>query len=189
MPWRRLLILAAIVILLIWLLAYGFTRDPRALGPSLILGKEAPPFSLRLFDGSNLNLADIRGNIVFLNFWASWCPPCRAEARMLEAGWQRYKDRGVIFLGVNVFDREEDARNFLREFGVTYPNGWDLTNKIAVDYGVWGLPETFVIEREGRITYKHVGAIGRETLIARLDQALQGIVSAEEGRGEYRSVR
>ncbi|MGH7829763.1 MAG: TlpA family protein disulfide reductase [Candidatus Binatia bacterium] len=187
--WLRLALLIVIAGGIVALLAYGFTRDPRALGPSRILGKEAPSFSLRAFDGSNLSLADLRGKVVFLNFWASWCPPCRAEARMLEAAWQRYKERDVIFLGVNVFDREEDARNFISEFVITYPNGWDLKNKIATEYGVWGLPETFVINRKGLITYKHVGAIGWETLVVKLDAALEGIVSAEEGRGDYRSVR
>jgi len=188
MRWRRLLIVALIVIPLVWLLAYGFTRDPRYIY-SPLNGRHALPFTLTLFDGRTIRLEDLRGEVVFLNFWASWCPPCRAEARTLEAAWQSFKDRNVIFLGVNIQDREEDAREFLKEFGITYWNGRDATGKIAINYGIWGLPETFFIDREGRITYKHVGGLGAATITAKLDEASQGIVSAEEGKGEYRSVR
>jgi cytochrome c biogenesis protein CcmG/thiol:disulfide interchange protein DsbE len=188
MPWRRLLIIALIVIPLIWLLAYGFTRDPRYIHSPLI-ARQAPPFTVTLFDGRTISLQDLRGKAVFLNFWASWCPPCRAEARTLEASWQKYRERDVVFLGVNIQDSEENARAFLQEFGITYLNGRDPTGKIAIEYGVWGLPETFFIDREGRITYKQVGALGMPIILAKLDEALQGIVSAEEGRGEYRSVR
>ncbi|MBI2539830.1 MAG: TlpA family protein disulfide reductase [Deltaproteobacteria bacterium] len=188
MRWQRLLIIAAIVIPLVWLLAYGFTRDPRYIHSPLI-ARQATPFTLTLFDGKTIRLEDFRGRAVFLNFWASWCPPCRAEARTLEAAWQSYKDRGVVFLGVDIQDKEEDARAFIQEFGITYMNGRDDTGRIAVDYGVWGIPETFFIDRQGRITYKHVGGLGMSTVEAKLDQALKGIVSAEEGKGEYRSVR
>jgi len=188
MPWRRVLIVALIVIPLVWLLAYGFTRDPRYIYSPLI-ARQAPPFTLTLFDGRTIRLEDLRGKVVFLNFWASWCPPCRAEARTLEAAWQKYKERDVIFLGVNIQDREEDARKFIKEFGITYWNGRDGTGKIAINYGIWGLPETFFIDRQGRITYKHVGGLGMPIILAKLDEALQGILSAEEGRGEYRSVR
>jgi cytochrome c biogenesis protein CcmG/thiol:disulfide interchange protein DsbE len=170
------------------LLAYGFTTEPRYI-PTPFLAKPAPSFTLTLFDGTVLRLDDLRGKVVFLNFWASWCPPCRAEARMLEAAWQKYKDQGVLFLGVNIQDQEESARAFIDEFGVTYPNGLDRGSRIAIDYGVWGLPETFFIDRDGRITYKHVGALGWTTITAKLDEARRGVVSAAEGRGEYQSSR
>jgi cytochrome c biogenesis protein CcmG/thiol:disulfide interchange protein DsbE len=108
---------------------------------------------------------------------------------MLETAWQTYKDRDVVFLGVDTQDRDEDARAFLREFSVTYLNGRDASGKIPIDYGVWGLPETFIIDREGRITYKHVGGLGWRTIATKLDEALQGIASASEGTGEYQAVR
>ena len=127
--------------------------------------------------------------MVFLNFWASWCPPCRAEARMLEAAWQKHRDQAVVFLGINIQDEEEPARAFLQEFGITYPNGRDRGARIAIEYGVWGLPETFFIDREGRITYKHVGALGWQTIATKLEEAAQGVVSTSEGRGEYQSSR
>lgn len=186
--WIRLSLVVLIVGALAGLLAYGFTRDARYI-PSPLMGRQAPPLTLTLLDEKTIQLEDLRGKTVFLNFWASWCPPCRAEARTLEEAWQRYKDRDVVFLGVNIQDREEDARAFMQEFGITYLNGRDATGKIAIDYGVWGIPETFIIDRQGKITYKHAGALGMVTITAKLEEALQGIVSAQEGRGEYRSVR
>jgi peroxiredoxin len=141
------------------------------------------------FRWKGIRLEDFRGKVVFLNFWASWCVPCRAEAKDLESAWKKYKDRGVVFVGVNIQDKEDDARRFIEEFGITYMNGRDATGRIAIDYGVWGIPETFFIDRHGRITYKHVGALGVPIITAKLDQALLGIVTAEEGKGEYRSVR
>ena len=94
-----------------------------------------------------------------------------------------------MFVGVNTQDEEARARDFIEEFGVTYPNGMDRGGRIAIDYGVWGLPETFFIDREGRITYKHVGTLGRDAIMMKLDEALRGVVSAAEGRGEYQSTR
>ena len=186
--WKKLLVVFAVVVPIIALLAFGFTREAREI-PSPIIGRQAPEFSLTLFDGKTLNSTELRGKVVFLNFWASWCPPCRAEARMLEAAWQKYKDQEVVFVGANIQDQDANAREFLREFGVTYPNGVDRGSRIAIDYGVWGLPETFIIDRTGRITYKHVGGIGWPTLTARLDEALQGVASASEGKGDYRTIR
>ncbi len=188
---RRLLIAGAIlapVLAILALLAYGFTIEPKYI-PTPFIAKPAPSFSLTLFDGSVLRLEDLRGKVVFLNFWASWCPPCRAEARMLEAAWRKYREQGVIFVGMNIQDKEEDARAFLEEFGITYPNGIDRGSRIAIGYGVWGLPETFFLDREGRITYKHVGAMGWGTITTKLEEARQGVVSAAEGRGEYQSSR
>ena len=173
---------------MIGLLAYGFTRDARYIQSPLV-ARQAPSFTLTLFDGKVVRLADFRGKAVLVNFWASWCVPCRAEAAALESAWQKYKDRGVVFLGVNIQDKEEDARAFMKEFGITYLNGQDASGKIAVDYGVWGIPESFFIDPQGRITYKHAGELKTPTITSKLDAALRGIVSAEQGKSEYPSVR
>lgn len=188
---RRVLIAAAVIapaVGILALLGYGFMLEPKDI-PSPLLARPAPAFTLSLFDGTTLGLDELRGKVVFLNFWASWCPPCRAEARALEQAWRRHKAQGVVFVGVNTQDEEARARDFIEEFGVTYPNGMDRGGRIAIDYGVWGLPETFFIDREGRITYKHVGTLGRDTITTKLDEALRGVVSAAEGRGEYQSTR
>ena len=172
---------------MIGLLAYGFMRDARYI-PSPLVASQAPFFTLTLFDGRSIRLEDFRGKAVLVNFWASWCVPCRAEARALEAAWQKYKGSNVVFIGVNIQDKELDARAFIKEFDLTYINGRDESGKIAIDYGVWGIPETFFIDPRGRITYKHAGELKTPIIAAKLDEALQGIVSAE-GKGEYGSVR
>jgi cytochrome c biogenesis protein CcmG, thiol:disulfide interchange protein DsbE len=182
--WLTLFVVLVPVVAVLALLGYGFTREARYI-PSPLLGRPAPAFTLPLFGGDEVRLEELRGQVVFLNFWASWCPPCRAEARMLEAVWREYRDRDVVFIGANIQDQKARALAFLDEFDVTYPNGMAGAGRIAIDYGVWGLPETFIIDREGRITYQHVGAIGRTTITTRLDEALAGIVSATEGRGDY----
>jgi cytochrome c biogenesis protein CcmG/thiol:disulfide interchange protein DsbE len=150
------------VLPLLVLLAYGFRTDPRAI-PSPLVGKTAPPFSIELFDGGRLSLADLGGKVVVLNFWASWCyPACYEEAPVLEHGWRAWKDRGVVVIGVDIQDREEPARKFLKQFSLSFPNGPDPSGKISVDYGVYGVPETFFIDKAGRIRKKHVGAVTEE---------------------------
>ena len=188
MAWRRLILTILVIAPFLWLLAYGFTRDSRYI-KSPLLAKPAAPFTVTLFDGSKLALDDLRGKPVFLNFWASWCPPCRAEARDLEAAWQKIKDKDMVFLGIALQDTEKDSRAFLDEFKVTYPNGTDPSGKIAVDFGVWGIPESFFIDPQGRITYKHVGGIRAELVIAKLEEARKAIASAQEGTGEHQSIR
>ncbi|HET8563580.1 MAG TPA: TlpA disulfide reductase family protein [Candidatus Binatia bacterium] len=188
MRWRRLFVLLVIIGPMLWLLAFGFSRDPRHINSPLV-ARQAPAFELTLLDGKKISLSDLRGKAVFLNFWASWCAPCRVEARDLEAAWQQLKDKNMVFLGVDLQDTEKNAIDFLKEFNVTYPNGQDTSGKIAVDYGVWGIPESFFIDPQGRITYKHVGGIRAATVAAKLDEALRGIVTAQEGKGEVQSVR
>jgi len=187
-PWRRLIITVAVVLPLIGILAYGFYRDPRYI-PSPMVGKVAPPLTLTLFNGDRLGLADLRGKVVFVNFWASWCPPCRAEARELEAAWQKFKNDNVVFVGVQLQDSKENGLAFIKEFNITYPTGLDISGRIAIDYGIWGIPETFFIDPAGRITYKHVGSLGPAIIAAKINEARQGLVSAKEGRGDYQSIR
>lgn len=127
--------------------------------------RPADDFTLPLFDGGSIQLSELRGQVVVLNFWASWCPPCRQEARDLENAWQALRDEGVVFIGINIWDDRDDALAFIEEFGVTYPNGPDESNSIPVDYGLTGIPETFVIDAEGRIAAKFIGPITAPALI------------------------
>jgi cytochrome c biogenesis protein CcmG, thiol:disulfide interchange protein DsbE len=188
MPWRRLAIALLIIAPILALLAFGFTRDARYI-TSPLLAKQAAPFTVTLFDGKKLTSDDLRGKAVFLNFWASWCPPCRAEARDLEEAWQKVKDNNMVFLGVALQDTDQNSLEFLKEFNVTYPNGKDESGKIAVDYGTWGIPESFFIDPQGRITYKHVGGIRAALVITKLEEAAKSIVSAQEGKGDYQPIR
>src|ERR1051325_10011047 len=188
MPVRRMLLTLLMIGPLLALLAYGFTRDaPYIVSP--LLAKPATPFTLKLFDGRKLSLDDLRGKAVFLNFWASWCVPCREEARDLEAAWQKIRDNNMVFVGVAVQDTDQNALEFLKEFNITYPNGTDEAAKIAVDYGTWGIPESFFIDPQGRITYKHVGGIRAALVVSKLEEAAKGIVSAQEGKGDYSAVK
>jgi cytochrome c biogenesis protein CcmG/thiol:disulfide interchange protein DsbE len=188
MPWRRLALTLALIAPILALLAFGFSRDARYIASPLI-AKPAAPFTVTLFDGRKLTLDDLRGKAVFLNFWASWCLPCRQEARDLEAAWQKVKERDMVFLGVALQDTDTNSREFLKEFNITYPNGRDEAGKIGIDYGTWGIPESFFIDPAGRITYKHVGAIRASLVVAKLEEAAQGIVSSQEGRGDYQGVK
>lgn len=164
---------AAVVIPLLLVLALGLRRDPRAL-PSPLIGRPAPEFALSLFGGGTLRAADLRGKVLVINFWASWCvPACTDEAPHLQRIWERYGSRGVVVVGVNIQDREDPARAFLRRFAQTFPNGMDRSGTISIDYGVYGVPETFVIDRQGRIVDKHAGAVTDEMLAAKIEPLLK----------------
>ena len=154
---RWLVPLAAVPVLA--LLAYGFRVNPRDI-PSPLVGRPAAAFALTSFDGAPVELAALRGKVVVLNFWASWCyPACYEEAPVLERGWRAYQDRGVVVLGVDVQDKDDAGRKFIKDFSLSFPNAPDRGGKVSVDYGVYGVPETFFIDRDGRIRVKHVGAV------------------------------
>jgi cytochrome c biogenesis protein CcmG/thiol:disulfide interchange protein DsbE len=168
--WRWLIPFSVIPVLA--LLAYGFRLNPRDV-PSPLLGRPAAAFALTTFEGAPLSLEAQRGKVVVVNFWASWCyPACYEEAPVLERNWRAYRDRGVVVLGVDIQDREEAARKFIKDFGLTFPNAQDTTGKVSVNYGVYGVPETFFIDRQGRIRAKHVGAVTDAVFRTHVDRLL-----------------
>ena len=132
----------------------------------------APEFDLQLFSGGSFRLSEQRGRLVIVNFWASWCPPCRQEAPALERAWNRYRDRGVVMVGVDIWDADQDARRFLRELGITYPNGPDPGGKIVVDYGLTGIPETFFVRPDGTMGRRWIGPITDGQLAESIDELL-----------------
>jgi len=119
----------------------------------------APDFTVTTFDGKTISLADLKGQGVVLNFWASWCDPCRDEAALLEETWRAEKDNGIAFIGLDYLDQEPAALEYLAEYGVTYPNGPDLRSEAARRYGIKGVPETFFIDPEGNIAEIIIGPI------------------------------
>ena len=112
-------------------------------------GQLAPDFEIELIDGETVTLSGYRGEVVLLNFWGTWCPPCRAEMPALQRTWEEYKDRGVVFLGAAIYDEKADVEKFAEAFGITYPLGIDLAGDLTVDYKVTQFPTTFLIDREG----------------------------------------
>jgi len=173
MTWKKLLIPLAGVPLIL-LLAYGFRTDPKAI-PSPLVQKAAPDFVLQAYGGVGISLADLRGKPVVLNFWASWCyPACYEEAPLLELTWKKFKDQGLVVVGVDIQDKEPNAREFIQRFGFTFANAPDPGSKVSIDYGVYGVPETFFIDRQGRIVYKHVGALPPELIETQVQSLLKG---------------
>ncbi len=122
-------------------------------------GEPAPDFSLTLLDGSEISLSDLRGQVVVINFWASYCGPCRQEAPELQAVWERYKGAGVVLLGLSYKDAEDASRAFLEDLGITYLNGADRRGKIGRAYGITAVPETFVIDAEGKVAWLRIGEV------------------------------
>lgn len=120
---------------------------------------QAPAFTFTTFEGETISLADLAGQGVVLNFWASWCDPCREEAALLESTWRRERDNGIIFIGLDYLDQETAAKAYLAEFDITYPNGPDLQSQAARRYGIKGVPETFFISPDGKISEIVIGPI------------------------------
>lgn len=139
----RILFAVAPATLFVGLLWFAVARG----GPQAVPGESAPTFSLPLLSGEgSLSDEDLRGAPVVINFWASWCIPCREEAPLLERVWRRYKDEGVVFLGVNIKDAASDAKGFVEDFGITYPQVRDTDQSLTRAFGLRGLPETFFID-------------------------------------------
>ena len=171
---RWLIPLSAVPVLA--LLAYGFRVNPRDI-PSPLVGRPAAAFALQAFAGAPVTLEAQRGKVVVLNFWASWCyPACYEEAPVLERQWRAFRDRGVVVIGVDIQDTAEAGQKFIRDFGLTFPNLRDTTGQVSVDYGVYGVPETFFIDRQGRIRAKHVGAVTDEVFRTNVERLLSETV-------------
>lgn len=125
--------------------------------PPIAQGKPAPDFSLTTFDGQTINTADLRGKVLVINFWASWCKPCEQEAADLESAWRYYKDRGdVVFLGIAWTDTEPNSLRYLAKFDITYPNGPDLGTRISQRYRTTGVPETYIVDQNGILVDKKI---------------------------------
>ncbi len=132
----------------------------------------APPFTLPLFGGGTFSLAEQRGKVVVVNFWASWCGPCRDEAPVLESAWRTYKDRGVVFVGVDYVDTEKEALGFLKEFNITYPNVPDVGTATSHAYRIQGVPETYFVGKDGQLYGNYIGPIDAATLSAKIQELL-----------------
>lgn len=140
-------------------------------------------------EDGRLGLSELRGTPVVLNFWASWCTPCRAEAATLADGWERFGPDGVLFLGLDMQDLTDDATQFIDEYGNDYLNVRDQTDAVATDWGVTGIPETFFISADGRVTSHVIGAISAPQLRSGVSTALSGRPLAPASGGPQRPTR
>ncbi len=168
--WGRILAWVGLFALLI-VVGLGLIRAQE--GP-VSTGQPAPDFILTTFDGQEINSQDLKGKVIVLNFWASWCKPCELEAAELEAAWRIYQPRGdVIFLGVNYVDTEPEALAYLEKFDITYPNGPDLGTRISQAFRIRGVPETYTIGKDGILKHAQIGPFASlDEIIAIIDPIL-----------------
>ena len=168
------------------LLAIGLLNRTPVTGRSGLtrVGKAAPEFSMPLIGGGTFELSAHLGNPIVVNFWASWCPPCRRESPLLERTWRAYAGDGVLFVGVDIQDNPEDAQAYLDEFDLTFPNGTDQGGRITVDYGVIGLPVTFFIGAEGIVEGRFVGALREDRLVKWVESLIAGMPQPGEADDE-----
>jgi len=170
--WEWIFVWIAVLALLL-LLFFGLRRAQQ--GP-VGIGQRAPDFILTTFDGQQYNLSELKGKVVLVNFWASWCKPCEQEAADLEAAWRFYRPRqDVVFLGVDWTDTEKKALQYLERFGITYPNGPDLGTRISQAYRTTGVPETYIIDRNGILAYVKLSPfLSLDEIKAAIDPLLAG---------------
>ncbi len=159
-----------LVLAFLLLLFFGLRRTQQ--GP-VQPGAAAPQFSLTTFDGQTLDTAQMRGQVIVVNFWASWCVPCEQEAAELQQAYENYKDKGVVFVGVNYVDTEPEARDYMARFAITYPNGPDLGTRISQAYRIRGVPETYIMGADGNLVEAKIGPYASlDEIQASLDRAL-----------------
>lgn len=153
---------------LLGLLAWGLKKaqaGPRESGM-------APDFSLTGYDGRTVTLSELRGQVVIINFWASWCVTCREEAAYLEQTWRKYEDQNVVFIGVDYVDTEKAALAYIREFDITYINGPDIGTRISQAYNIQGVPETYFVAKDGELRGVHIGPMKAPQLDQKIDELL-----------------
>lgn len=197
MSWKRAGIAMLVAVPLIVLFAFGLRRgDPRLI-PSPLVGQPAPEFALpvmamggpvdgRETTGDTIRLSELEGEIVVLNFFASWCVPCRLEHRSLTRAANRYANQGVRFFGVVYNDEAPAIRDYIRRLGgQTYPALLDPGQRVAIDYGLVGVPETFFIDGNGVVQRKVFSAVNDQILIEQLDAML---AERESGQGSGEEV-
>ncbi len=158
------------------------TQDTTGTSQSIVLannvgaqprtGSPAPDFQVTMLDGTTLKLSDLRGKPVWLTFWATWCPPCRAEATDIDATYAQYKDKGLAYVAISIGEFPDTLKSFITSTGYTFPIGVDTTQAVASLYWINGIPTHFFIDRNGVVQGMQVGSLSRATAAAKLDKLL-----------------
>jgi cytochrome c biogenesis protein CcmG/thiol:disulfide interchange protein DsbE len=193
MDWKRaFMVTGAIGAPFIALLAFGMTRDPRQI-PSPLPGKPAPTWAHPVFApgadaalmrtvGDTVRLADMKGKVVVLNFWASWCLACRDEHLDLSEAATQLAGKGVQVFGMLYNDKDENGVRWIADMGgQAYPSLSDPGARTAIDYGLYGVPETFVIDQRGKVAHKFIGPVTARALMAKVDSVLAAGGGASSG--------
>jgi len=172
---RRTMLLSAVVaavLAVVGLLATGLGKDP-SVAASPLVGRLAPDFTLAQLDGPSVTLSKLRGQVVVVNFWASWCAECRVEQPDLDETWARFRDSGVVVVGVDFQDTQGDAREYVKAAGSDYPIVTDTDSTTALAFGLRGVPETFIVDQSGQIVERVIGPVTADRLSDRITTLLQ----------------
>ena len=168
-PWRwTLLSLLAFTLLLLAIAAQLWFGGQDGIAD----GRMAPQLVLDTFEHGRIDTSTLRGEVIVVNFWGSWCTACHEEAAALQRVWETYRNEGVVFIGVAYLDTERDSRAYLLEYGIDYPNGLDVEQRISKDFRIQGAPETFIINPRGEIQFFYAGPIEERTLSREIENAL-----------------
>ncbi len=137
------------------------------------MGESAPDFTLVDLEGNQVSLSDFRGETVFINFWATWCPPCRAEMPEIEAVYQEYKDRDVVVIGVDILEPEDTVRQFVEKGGYSWVFVMDSTGEVSRNYAIGAIPTSIFVDRDGIIRAVNIGAMTKRVMESRLAEAME----------------
>lgn len=166
--WAQIIVWVALLGLLT-IVALGLRRTQQG---TVQIGDMIPDFTLTFFDGytyqgkTEVKLSEMKGKVIVVNFWASWCKPCEQEAAEMESAWRSYQQSGqVVFVGADYVDTEPEARGYLKKFDITYPNGPDLGTRISQMFRIQGVPETYFIDQTGKLVYAQIGPFASESEI------------------------
>lgn len=169
--WWQILVFLAVLVLLA-LVALQMRHNGPLAAAQVGAGETAPGFTVQTFDGKTVSLSDLHGKVVLVNFWASWCIPCSQEAPDLQNTWQQYKDHGVVFVGVDYVDTETEARSYLSRYAITYFNGPDLGTRVSQAYRIRGVPETYIVDKNGTLRATFIGPVTQDQIRAKIDPLL-----------------
>jgi cytochrome c biogenesis protein CcmG/thiol:disulfide interchange protein DsbE len=162
-------------LILLGFLGFLFMGLERSQQGSIKVGEEIPPIQLVTFEGEAIDTSTEKGKVILINFWSSWCKPCESEADSLQEAWEYYEPSNqVLFLGVDYVDTEPEAKASLQKYGISYPNGPDLGTKISQLFRIRGVPETFVVDREGKLAFIKIGPFNSTAEIKSIIDPLLG---------------